>query len=492
MRFNTILLFLLLGSQFLTAQQKINPGEIWNDIKGEQINAHGGCVVFEKGYYYWFGEDRTGMVSNGVSCYRSQNLYDWERVGLILPTTGDFTEDLQDVGKGRLIERPKVFFNAQTKKWILWGHWEAGDGYGAARVVVAQSDNVEGPYQFYKTFRPNKHDSRDQTVFVDDDGKAYHFGSVDMNTNMNIALLREDYLEPTETEIKTLLGRKYEAPAIFKKGDVYFGLFSGSTGWNPNPGMSAYTYDILTQWTESANFAVDRLKDLTYKSQSTYVFKVEGLEDAYVYMGDRWNPNDVGKSHYVWLPISLRSGYPTVRWYDNWDLSVFKDMYRYKRAKSIAVSNTYTLLEKNSNRLVSKSTHGFTLEDDQDELNLSLVFEKGTGEHVYRLKDAKSGQYLESIFGTLRLNKQNTATTQEWKFELQPNGYYKISNVADQKYLSVSGGSTFSGTGLYLAPHSPKAPQEFGVYFDSKSFKYEAADIFSKEYPAFIARQIKQ
>src|SRR5690606_28013180 len=130
----------------------------------------------------------------------------------------------------------------------------------------------------------------------------------------NIALLREDYLEPTETEIKTLLGRKYEAPAIFKKGDVYFGLFSGSTGWNPNPGMSAYTYDILTQWTESANFAVDRLKDLTYKSQSTYVFKVEGLEDAYVYMGDRWNPNDVGKSHYVWLPISLRSGYPTVRW----------------------------------------------------------------------------------------------------------------------------------------------------------------------------------
>ena len=45
---------------------QISPGVLWNDINGEQINAHGGCVVFEKGFYYWFGEDRTGFVSNGV------------------------------------------------------------------------------------------------------------------------------------------------------------------------------------------------------------------------------------------------------------------------------------------------------------------------------------------------------------------------------------------------------------------------------------------
>ena len=25
-------------------------------------------------------------------------------------------------------------------------------------------------------------------------------------------------------------------PAIFKVGDMYFGLFSGCTGWEPNPG----------------------------------------------------------------------------------------------------------------------------------------------------------------------------------------------------------------------------------------------------------------
>ena len=31
---------------------QISPGVLWNDVNGEQINAHGGCVVFNKGTYY--------------------------------------------------------------------------------------------------------------------------------------------------------------------------------------------------------------------------------------------------------------------------------------------------------------------------------------------------------------------------------------------------------------------------------------------------------
>src|SRR5690606_25572754 len=153
----------------------------------------------------------------------------------------------------------------------------------------------------------------------------------DMNSNINVALLRDDYLEPSQKETKILVGKQYEAASVLRKGDMYFGLFSGCTGWDPNPGKSAYTYDLLGQWTESGNFAVDRKKELTYQSQSAHVFKVDGKEDAFVYFGDRWNSGNVGASNYVWLPISLRSGYPTVRWYDKWDLSVFDDMYRYKR-----------------------------------------------------------------------------------------------------------------------------------------------------------------
>lgn len=461
---------------------QINPGVLWNDVNGEQINAHGGCVVFTKGYYYWFGEDRTGSISNGVSCYQSKDLYNWKRLGLSLKTKGEAQKDMNDISQGRLFERPKVIYNPKTNKWIMWSHWETGNGYGAARVCVATSDKIEGPYNLYKTFRPNGNESRDQTLFVDTDGKAYHFCSTDMNTNMNIALLRDDYLEPTPTETKILKGLKYEAPAIFKVDDIYYGLFSGCTGWDPNPGRTAYTYNILGEWNTGGNFAVDKLRQVTYNSQSCYVFKVEGKEKAYIYMGDRWNSKNVGSSHNVWLPISMRSGYPVVKWYDKWDLSIFDKMYRYKRAQNITSGNVYSLLEKYSDRLVSKPVNGFTINDDDDAINLSMEFIKTDSPNVYKLKDIKTGKFLESVLGSLRLNPEQKGDAQSWRFKLQEDGYYQIQNVKDQKYISVSGSNTLNGTNLYLTEQSPKLMQNFAVYFDSNKYKYKEADIFAATY----------
>ena len=461
---------------------QISPGVLWNDINGEQINAHGGCVVFENGFYYWFGEDRTGFVSNGVSCYQSKDLYNWKRLGLSLKTKGEPKEDMNDISHGRLFERPKVIYNPKAKKWVMWTHWESGDGYGAARVCVATSDKIEGPYILYKTFRPNKNESRDQTLFVDTNGDAYHFCSTDMNTNMNVSLLRDDYLEPTPTETQILKGLKYEAPAIFKVGDYYYGLFSGCTGWAPNPGKTAYTTSILNEWTTGRNFAVDKLKQVTYNSQSCYVFKVNNKTNAYIYMGDRWNSKNVEKSHHVWLPISMRSGYPVVKWYNQWDLSIFDKMYRYKRAEKIINGNIYSLLEKNSDRLVSKPINGFSIADDNDTINLSLEFIKTDIPNGYKLKDIKTGKFLESLFGTLRLNPEKQNDAQCWIFNLLEDGYYQIQNAKDKKYITVSGSNTFDGTSLYLTEYSKKLMQDFAVYFDSDKYQYKEADIFAATY----------
>ncbi|PCH70227.1 MAG: glycosyl hydrolase family 43 [Bacteroidales bacterium] len=477
-----ILIIICLLSLSLSAQDKIYPGELWLDKDNAQINAHGGCVIFHDGYYYLFGEDRTGMVSNGVSCYKSKDLCSWVRIGLALTLTGKPTEDENDIAPGRTLERPKVIFNEKTNKWVMWSHWENGKGYAAAKVCVATSGKVEGPYKFDKAYRPNTHDSRDQTLFLDDDGKAYHFCSTDMNTNMNIALLCDDYLEPTPIETKILLGKQYEAPSIFKVGDTYFGLFSGCTGWDPNPGRSAYSTDILGEWTQSTNFAVDPKKEVSYYSQSNFVLKVPNKNKAYVYMGDRWNSKNVGESHYVWLPISMRSGYPVVKKHNNWDLSVFDNMYRYKRTKKIKVGNVYSLLEKTSDRLVSKPANGFQITDDNDKINLSLEFIPTDKLMTFKMKDMKSGKFIGSLFGTLRLMKENNDGSQYWKFHLQEDGYYKIENIKENKFLSLSGSSTFNGTNLYLNQLQENIPQDFGVYFDSKKYNYEEADIFSADY----------
>jgi hypothetical protein len=484
-------LFLFIITTILKAYDGITPGEKWNDTNGTQINAHGGCVVFHEGAYYWFGEDRNVFYSNGVSCYKSSDLYNWTKLGLAFTPSGAKDPNGNDAAPGRTFERPKVIYNNATGKWVMWIHWENGDDYGDAKVCVATSDKILGPYTFYKTYRPNGHDSRDQTLFKDTDGKAYHFGTTNMNSHILVSELTNNYLEVTGKEYLALKGMSYEAPAIFKVGDTYFGLFSGCTGWDPNPGRTAYTFDLMDEWTIGDNFCVDLGKETSYKSQSAYVFKVNGHENAYVYVGDRWVSTNPGSSNVVWLPLSMRSGYPTVRWMSKWDVSVFDEYDRYKRAKELISANTYLLLEKNSNRFVSQTTKdGLIITDDDAAINLKFNIIETAQPYTYKIQEAGSGKYFESVFGSLRLNTENNSKAQEWLFLLQEDGYYKIKNLNDSKYFAISGGGTYANSGVYLSDAS-KA-RCFGVYFDSNNFKYEAADIFSASYKNEIKVKINQ
>ena len=76
-----------------------------------------------------------------------------------------------------MLERPKVFYNAKTKKFVMYAALTVRcRGKGAAGwrgVGVAVCDTVDGDYQYLKSFRPLGHESRDIGQFVDDDGTAY-------------------------------------------------------------------------------------------------------------------------------------------------------------------------------------------------------------------------------------------------------------------------------------------------------------------------------
>jgi hypothetical protein len=476
------ILFLLTTFVDVNAYNNITPGEQWNDTNGVLINAHGGCVIYHEGAYYWFGEDRNGFYCNGISCYKSTDLYNWTKLGLAFTPSGSKTPDGNDAAPGRVLERPKVIYNPSAGKWVMYIHWENGNDYNDAKICVAIADNLQGPYVFYKAARPNGHDSRDQTVLKDSDGKAYHFGASRMNSDILINELTGDYLDVTENEYFSLSGKNLEAPAIFKAGDIYFGIYSHCTGWDPNPGAFAYTFDLFDDWTIGENFAIDSGKETTYRSQSAYVFKIPYYEGAYVYMGDRWVSSNPGSSNVVWLPLSIRTGYPTVKWYDQWDLSVFEDVDRYQRAHEIITGNTYLLLEKSSNRFISQNAdYNIHIADDNELINLKFsVIETGKP-YVYKIQELDSGNFFESYFGSLRLNPNNNGKNQEWLFLLQEDGYYKIKNINDDRYLSVSGASTLANTSVYLSNDASRA-KSFGFYFDIKNFDYEPADIFSTAY----------
>ena len=499
------ILTLMLGlATTQVAGQSIKPGNTWYDTNGSAINAHGGCVVYADGYYYWFGEQRNSNKSDGISCYRSKDLYAWTKLSRAVTPTGTKTDENRDIASGRTLERPKVIYNEKTKKWVMWIHWENGNDYGQAKVAVCTADKVEGPYTMVDVFRPNGCDSRDQTLFLDKDGQAYHIYSTNMNSNTNCERLSEDFLTPLEDYVVQLKGRRYEAAALFGVGDIYYGLFSGCTGWDPNPGRYMWTYDLMNEtWQAPAdfrasdgstgiNYCIDSGKLTSYQSQSNFVFPVPGKDKCFIYMGDRWNSSNVQSSKHVWLPLSVRSGYPTVRWYDEWNLSVFDDMYRMKRLKELEDGAEVYLLEKFSNRLVSRPNASLTIENDGSS-NLCFVLHKTSKPYVYKIEDKAMGKFMESVFGTTRWQDEADRESQEWMLWLQEDGYYRIQNMSDGVCLSVSGNTTEAGTSLYLNDASSSIHQSFAFYFDSSVHTdYEEADMFSKNYRSANLEAMKE
>lgn len=474
--------------------QSIKPGQTWNDTSGSSINAHGGCVVYANGYYYWFGEQRSTNKSDGISCYRSNDLYSWTRLSRAVTPTGTITDENRDIANGRTLERPKVIYNEKTGKWVMWIHWENGSDYGQAKVAVCTADKPEGPYELYDVFRPNDCDSRDQTLFLDTDGHAYHVYSTNMNSNTNCERLADDFLTPLEDFAIQLKGRRYEAAAIFKAGETYYGIFSGCTGWDPNPGRFMWTYDLLNEtWQAPAdfkasdgstgiNFCIDNGKNNTYQSQSNYVFAVPGHDKCFIYMGDRWNSSNIQSSKHVWLPLSVRSGYPTVQWHDSWDLSIFDEMYRMKRLKEPADRAEVYLLEKYSNRIVSRPKTSLTIENDGNS-NTCFILHKTDKPYVYKIENKEMGKYMESVFETTRWQDPSDTERQEWLLCLEEDGYYRIENVADGSCMSVSGNTTEAGTTLYLSAANSNVHQSFGLYYDSQVHAdYEEAAMYAKAY----------
>ncbi len=265
------------------------------------MHAHGGGVVKVGAYYYWFGEDRNADNSfRYVSAYRSTDLKTWEFRNHVL------TEETDPELRGANIERPKVIHNAATGQFVMWMHKEgSATDYSEARAAVAVSDTVDGDYSWRGSFRPLGHMSRDITTFVDTDGTGYMISAANENADLHVYRLTPDYTAVAAQVQKLWAGQWREAPAMFKRGGVYFLLTSGATGWSPNQQKYATATSVTGDWSG--------LKDIgdgtTYGSQTAYVLPVQGAKGTgYLYMGDRWG-NSMGgmvqDSQYVWLPLKF-------------------------------------------------------------------------------------------------------------------------------------------------------------------------------------------
>jgi beta-xylosidase len=307
-----------------TTAQFFKPGEIWPDNHGVHINAHGGGMLFHEGVYYWFGEHKIGGDDGnrawvGVRCYSSTDLYNWKDEGIALKVSKHPNDEL---AAGCVLERPKVIYNRRTKQFVMWFHLELkGRGYEAARSGVAVSSRATGPYDYLGSLRPNGAMARDMTLFVDDDGRAYHFFASESNATMHVAQLSDDYLSPSGRFGRIFAGRYMEAPVVFKHEGQYWFIGSDCTGWAPNAARSAVANSILGPWTELGNPCQGNDAETTFHSQGTYGLPVEGRPGTFIFMADRWTPKDAIDGRYIWLPVCFEDRRMILRWRDEWDLA---------------------------------------------------------------------------------------------------------------------------------------------------------------------------
>lgn len=319
---------ILSGNSFLAAADDVcchqNDSE-WLDTEGKAINAHGGGILCHDGVYYWYGELKKGATVlpewadwecyrtdiKGISCYSSSDLVNWKYEGNVLPCVTDDPE--HDLHPSKVLERPKVVFNRKTGKFVMWAHVESAD-YSKACAGVAVSDSPTGPFTYLGSFRPNDAMSRDQTLFVDDDGKAYQFASSENNQTMYINELSDDYLRPSGRFTRNFIGASREAPAVFKHEGKYYVLTSGCTGWDPNQAELAVADNIMGPWTVLGNPCTGPNADKTFYGQSTYVIPVQGKPGKFVAMFDHWNKTDLEHSRYIWCPVSIDGDKITIPW----------------------------------------------------------------------------------------------------------------------------------------------------------------------------------
>ena len=337
---------------------KIAPdtGGIWQDSDGNHINCHGGGILKDQnGTFYWYGEHRgVNAPQEGVACYVSKDLKNWENKGIVMRVSD---ESGAIVERGSTIERPKVIYNPKTGKYVIWFHHELkGKGYAAAQTAVAVADNPLGPFKPIRSGRVNagklpinldkslKPDdeklkmewwtpewrkeienglftfrdckggqmARDMTLFVDDDGKAYHIYSSEDNLTLQIAELDKSFTKHTGKYIRIFPGGHNEAPTIFKKDGKYWMITSGCTGWAPNEARMMWADNIMGDWHIMPNPCKGPEAEITFKAQGTYILE---NDSALIFMADIWNPKNLPDSRHLWLPISFDiNGVPEIRY----------------------------------------------------------------------------------------------------------------------------------------------------------------------------------
>ncbi len=346
------------SNSMLAAKPKIDPSDLsksndssamrttfypdteWKDVDGNVINAHSGGILYENGYYYWYGEHKNvnssesnGKADGGMHCYRSVDLINWTDFGAVLPV--DYENPNADMAIGCIFQRPKVIYNSKTKKYVCFFklYLKRTNQYSVCHTGVATANKPTGPFAYSHKFlaASPENGSGDFALYQDSIGDLYHIAVRKSDRVLVMAKMTHDYLNPESDYVPCPgVASNTEGIAFFKHGDTFHLIGSGSSGWNPNPARYYTSKNIEGPWTNQGNpcAGINNVtglgSDKSFGGQPTFVVKVEGKENQYILMMDVWEPQYPITSRYIWLPFKINDNKLIINWTSSWDMSWFE------------------------------------------------------------------------------------------------------------------------------------------------------------------------
>jgi hypothetical protein len=235
--------------------------------------------------YYDFGTNTSGGNVN----LRQRVSADGSTWGswTTLATIGTYTDPVTGVASSNTGAKLEgAVFHRVGNKVVLTAHREpSGSSYALGHFLLASF--TPGSAVVTYDGRPFDCDSRDQSIFVDDDGTAYVLSSGLGDTY--IFRLNAEWTEPVELVNTVFVGSYRETPHILRRGEVYFFYGSRQSGWYPSQTEYSTTTSLGGEWADLAPVG----NRVTGGSQFN---RVEEYGDTYGLWGYRWAANWDGTS----------------------------------------------------------------------------------------------------------------------------------------------------------------------------------------------------
>ncbi|KAL1874172.1 hypothetical protein Plec18167_006107 [Paecilomyces lecythidis] len=277
----------------------------YKNTEVSSLNLRSGIEVNSTYYLFQQGTDSSGYPS--IVAQTSTDGYNFGTNSTVL---GSETICASTNGTCKL-ERTVFFYNPSTDYFVMWAHYENAEDYSLGEVACAHGAAGQN-WTFDGAYQPLGHDSRDMTVFTDDDGSAYLVSATNTNTDMNIYQLTSNWTA-VDSLLTTVLKSQYrEAPAVVKDNGTYFLFTSRAAGWYPSAPEYISSSAMEGPWSESRYIG----NTATFCTQSG---SVDEANSSYVMMGDRWSANwspAQPPNRELALPLSFSgTGYASYHYY---------------------------------------------------------------------------------------------------------------------------------------------------------------------------------